>query len=132
MFSRGELLERVWGSSAEWQDPATVTEHVRRLRRRIERNPAELALPKNVLNAQTRSAKSATTNFQDKANVYYGDQSKHEFLERTTWHSGQHVRQYRLVLETLGVTPDRPLPEETWEGLPMPVKVWDDEKPFAA
>jgi glutaredoxin len=78
------------------------------------------------------SAKGATTNFQDKASVYYGDQSKHEFLERTTWHSGQHVRQYRLVLETLGITPDRPLPEEIWEGLPMPVKVWDDEKPFAA
>ena len=77
-------------------------------------------------------AKSATTNFQDKAKVYYGDQSKHEFFERTTWHSGQHVRQYKLVLETLGITPDKPLPETIWEGLPMPVKVWDDEKPFAA
>jgi hypothetical protein len=42
------------------------------------------------------------------------------------------VRQYTLVLQTLGVTPDRPLPDTIWEGLPMPVKVWDDEKPFAA
>lgn len=76
------------------------------------------------------AAKAATTNFQDKAHVYYGNQTRHEFLERTTWHSGQHVRQYRLVLETLGVTPERPLPETMWEGLPMPSKVWDDEKPF--
>jgi len=36
VFSRAELLERVWASAAEWQDPATVTEHVRRLRRKIE------------------------------------------------------------------------------------------------
>ena len=77
-------------------------------------------------------ASSATTNFQDKAKVYYGDQSKHEFFERTTWHSGQHGRQYRLLLETLGIAPDKPLPDSIWEGLPMPVKVWDDEKPFVA
>ncbi len=36
VFSHGELLERVWGSSTNWQDPATVTEHVRRLRAKIE------------------------------------------------------------------------------------------------
>ncbi len=30
-----DLLQRVWGSSAEWQDKHTVTEHVRRLRGRI-------------------------------------------------------------------------------------------------
>ncbi len=35
-FSRGDLLESVWGSSAEWQDPATVTVHVRRIRQKIE------------------------------------------------------------------------------------------------
>jgi DNA-binding response OmpR family regulator len=32
VFSRAELLEAVWNSAAEWQDPATVTEHVRRIR----------------------------------------------------------------------------------------------------
>ena len=36
VISREELLESVWGSSSQWQDPATVTEHVRRLRNRIE------------------------------------------------------------------------------------------------
>jgi DNA-binding response OmpR family regulator len=38
VFSRGELLERVWGSSAEWQDPATVTVHVRRIRQKMEKD----------------------------------------------------------------------------------------------
>jgi two-component system, OmpR family, phosphate regulon response regulator PhoB len=36
VFSRSQLLREVWGSSAEWQDESTVTEHVRRLRGRIE------------------------------------------------------------------------------------------------
>ena len=39
VFSRSDLLERVWGSSAEWQDPATVTVHIRRIRMKIERDP---------------------------------------------------------------------------------------------
>ncbi len=39
VFSREQLLDRVWQSSSEWQSPDTVTEHVRRLRRRIEENP---------------------------------------------------------------------------------------------
>jgi DNA-binding response OmpR family regulator len=30
----------VWRSSGEWQDPGTVTEHVRRLRQKIEVEPA--------------------------------------------------------------------------------------------
>jgi len=36
VFTREELLEHVWGSTQEWQDPATVTEHVRRLRLKLE------------------------------------------------------------------------------------------------
>jgi DNA-binding response OmpR family regulator len=39
VFSREELLEHVWGSTRHWQDPATITEHVRRLRLKIERDP---------------------------------------------------------------------------------------------
>lgn len=34
-FSRAELLEHVWGSTAGWQQAATVTEHVHRLRSRL-------------------------------------------------------------------------------------------------
>jgi len=36
VFSRGELLEQVWHSTSDWQDPATVTEHIRRVRAKIE------------------------------------------------------------------------------------------------
>lgn len=39
VFSREQLLEHIWQSSAAWQNPETVTEHVRRLRRRIEEDP---------------------------------------------------------------------------------------------
>jgi len=36
VFSHGELLESVWHSASDWQDPATVTEHIRRVRAKIE------------------------------------------------------------------------------------------------
>jgi DNA-binding response OmpR family regulator len=39
VFSRAQLLESVWQSSPEWQDPATVTVHVRRIRGKIEVDP---------------------------------------------------------------------------------------------
>jgi len=39
VFDRAQLLSQVWASSSEWQDPATVTEHVRRIRRKIEADP---------------------------------------------------------------------------------------------
>jgi two-component system, OmpR family, phosphate regulon response regulator PhoB len=38
-ISRAQLLESVWASSEEWQTSATVTEHVRRLRAKIEIAP---------------------------------------------------------------------------------------------
>lgn len=67
------------------------------------------------------------------ADVYYGEQSLHDFLERTTWHAGQHTRQMMMILETfMQIQPKDPLGPEMWQGLPMPEKVWDDEKPFAA
>jgi glutaredoxin len=69
-----------------------------------------------------------TTDFSRKARVYYGDVTLHEYLERTTWHSGQHVRQLVMVLDMLGIEPDRPPSRETFAGLPMPDKVWDDER----
>lgn len=39
VFSRAQILEQVWESSDEWQDPSTVTVHVRRIRQKIEENP---------------------------------------------------------------------------------------------
>jgi glutaredoxin len=68
------------------------------------------------------------SDFSHKAHVYYGDVTLHEYLERTTWHSGQHVRQLVMVLEMLGIEPDKPPTSEMFTGLPMPDKVWDDER----
>jgi len=41
VFSRAQLLHHVWDSSPDFQDPATVTVHVRRLRTKIEANPEQ-------------------------------------------------------------------------------------------
>lgn len=45
VFTREQLLERVWGG-AEYIDPGTVTVHVRRLREKIESDPSS---PKHLL-----------------------------------------------------------------------------------
>jgi DNA-binding response OmpR family regulator len=39
VFTREQLLAQVWSSSTAWQDAGTVTEHVRRVRRKIESDP---------------------------------------------------------------------------------------------
>jgi hypothetical protein len=72
-----------------------------------------------------------TTDFSRKAKVYYGDVTLHDYLERTTWHSAQHVRQLIMVLSLLGIAPEKPPGSEIFAGLPMPDKVWDDERPAA-
>ncbi len=41
VFSRGQLLTHVWDSSIDYQDPSTVTVHIRRLRQKIEDLPDE-------------------------------------------------------------------------------------------
>jgi two-component system phosphate regulon response regulator PhoB len=48
VFTRSELLQQVWGSSEQWQVPATVTEHVRRIRLKIEEDPADPRFVQNV------------------------------------------------------------------------------------
>ncbi len=39
VFSRRDLLQLVWDSAPEYQDPATVTVHVGRLRQKLETDP---------------------------------------------------------------------------------------------
>lgn len=58
--------------------------------------------------------------------TYYGEQQLHDVLERSTWHSAQHVRQIAMVLEGLGITPDKPLTAADTKGLPLPEQVWDE------
>jgi DNA-binding response OmpR family regulator len=36
VYTRAQLLDHVWESSSEWQNEATVTEHIRRIRLKIE------------------------------------------------------------------------------------------------
>jgi DNA-binding response OmpR family regulator len=43
-FTRDQLLSAVWRSSAEWQDEATVTEHVRRLRIKLQAGADEASV----------------------------------------------------------------------------------------
>jgi DNA-binding response OmpR family regulator len=39
VFSRRQLLDQVWDSAPEYQDPATVTVHIGRLRQKLEADP---------------------------------------------------------------------------------------------
>ena len=54
--------------------------------------------------------------------TYYGPQTAHDFMERTTWHAAQHLRQLHVVTESLGLPPPDPLPDFT--GLPLPASLW--------
>jgi len=38
VYTRAQLLAHVWDSSSEWQNEATVTEHIRRIRLKIEKD----------------------------------------------------------------------------------------------
>lgn len=53
-FSRAELLRAVWQSSPDWQQSSTVTEHVRRLRTKIELDPQHPQILKTVRGAGYR------------------------------------------------------------------------------
>jgi len=63
--------------------------------------------------------------------TYFGRHSMHVVLERTAWHPAQHTRQLMLILETLNIKPDQGLTSADLAGLPLPDKVWDDEKAAA-
>jgi DNA-binding response OmpR family regulator len=39
VFNRAQLLRHVWNSAPEWQNEATVSEHIHRIRRKIEKDP---------------------------------------------------------------------------------------------
>ena len=64
--------------------------------------------------------------FDREMEVYFGTTSRHEMLERTVWHTTQHVRQLASLLEQSGPKPDAPLTSEDIKGLPLTDKVWDE------
>lgn len=57
--------------------------------------------------------------------TYYGRRPGWELLERQTWHSAQHTRQLQAVLEGFNVPLKRSVPKELYDGLPMPVALWE-------
>ena len=71
-------------------------------------------------------AEAADKSCQQIVETYYGPQKLHEVLERTTWHIGQHTRQWNMLLGMAGIQADYPLGDADFAGLPMPKKVWDD------
>jgi hypothetical protein len=68
-----------------------------------------------------KSDKSARETVQ----TYYGPQLLHEYMERSTWHVGQHVRQWIMLLGMAGIEPDHPPTGPDFVGVPMPSQVWD-------
>ena len=63
--------------------------------------------------------------YNDAVATFFGPMTLHAVLERCTWHAIQHVRQQAMLLERLGIEPDRPLGEDDFAGLPLPKGVWD-------
>jgi len=57
--------------------------------------------------------------------TYYGPTPLHDVFERTVWHSGQHVRQWMMILDMAGIAPRQPLAMADFAGLPLPEQVWD-------
>jgi DinB superfamily len=62
--------------------------------------------------------------FARQASTYYGLQSAHEFLERTTWHCAQHLRQLHVLFDRIGLTPPAPLDGALLQDLPLPDSIW--------
>ena len=56
--------------------------------------------------------------------TYYGPQSAHDFMERTTWHAAQHLRQIYWFLDQMHVRAEAPLTDADLDGLPVPREVW--------
>ncbi len=56
--------------------------------------------------------------------TYYGPQPAHAFMERTTWHAAQHLRQLYWFLDRMGVRAAAPLTDADLDGLPIPRDVW--------
>ena len=70
-------------------------------------------------------AASQNKDFSISVPTYFGGTTRHEMLERTVWHSTQHVRQVASLLEQAGIQPDRPLTSKDIEGLPLTDVIWD-------
>ena len=64
---------------------------------------------------------------QSPMETYFGRHPVHVVLERAVWHPAQHTRQLMLILDSLGIQPDRPLSAADLARLPLPEKAWDED-----
>ena len=53
-----------------------------------------------------------------------GSLSGHDWLERTTWHAAQHLRQLEAVITALGVPVREALSSADLARLPLPSSLW--------
>ena len=97
--------------------------------------PAQLRTPEDIARngeavlarAQRWWAQYADKSCRAPMDTYFGTHPVHVVLERTVWHPAQHTRQLMLILESLGIAPDRPLGAADLAGLPLPEKAWDED-----
>ena len=71
---------------------------------------------------------SRDSDFSKQVPTYFGMTSRHELLERTVWHSTQHIRQLQSFLEYLEIKPVVIISKEQLEGLPLTQEIWDEQK----
>jgi hypothetical protein len=69
-------------------------------------------------------AQSDRVPWQEPVWTYYGDQSAHELLERTTWHTAQHLRQIHDLLSRNEVLPAGAFDAALVAKLPLPKALW--------
>lgn len=70
-------------------------------------------------------ATTADVRPESRITTYYGLQPVHQLLERSTWHSAQHVRQLGVALDSFGLEGSAKIDPKAYEGLPMPKGVWE-------
>ena len=71
-------------------------------------------------------AQLADKSCTQKLPTFYGPQPMHQVLERSTWHSAQHVRQLTHVLEDrYGIQPRERLAPADVAGLPLPERLFE-------
>lgn len=56
--------------------------------------------------------------------TFYGMQPMHSLMERSTWHTAQHVRQVMACLEEFDAPIRQKIPRGAYTGLPMPKVIW--------
>lgn len=70
--------------------------------------------------------KTQGEDFTGQVPTYFGGTTRHEMLERTVWHSTQHVRQVGSLLQQAGIEPATAVTSAEIEGLPLTDKIWDE------